>query len=943
MMPSPFSDSEFEAVLMQTVVQGVLLRAKVPKRKALDIIFPLLVASVPVVERQFSYQGSSMQRGFSGLLFPRGDFFYFPVISSLRAVNFGSGRNNRRIKSRKQATAMAALVAGLCLGAFAAHAQDSTWSGGGSALAPFGNIWNDRLNWAQQVIPGATGTATFDAVTNRSIATFGTVSVGTLQFNAPNYTFNAPDSMTINVNGINASLANAPTFNVIGFGEHSTPAIVFNNSSSAGTAQIILGQIVDTNQGFNAGFILFNGNSTADHATITVRDDSSTTFNNSSTADHATLIVDNGGFVGFADASSGDQATIINNAGGEVKIADLTTDGTSFGSIAGAGTFNLGSKQLTVGSNNDSTTVSGVIEDHFPGEVGGVGGSLVKVGTGTLTLLGNNTYSGGTTIQDGTLAVGTLIAADQPISTALGTGNVFVDPGTLRTTSASTGVPLIINVGGNYTQAPGGTLALGIGGLQGEQFDHVQVGGNANLSGNLIVSSLNGFHPSAGNAFEVLHTNGTVSGNFSVLNDSAFNTTPGVITGHLELRPIEIVARNAVVLVYVAVPPTEEIPQPPPGGTEQPPVVDDPGITLPPVNPEEPLPESEVIQLVDPTVEELTSLYQIGFAAEDMQRFNLGDRMFQIQQSVVPTPEPVPPPISPGKEIEGKGVEGKAPPPAPPPSPINRWGVWASSWGDFVNLDSTSAAQGYRFTTFGISAGVDYLVIPNHFAVGLFGGYSHSWINLTPSGSANANTGRGGLYATYFNQGWWVNLAGWAGGTNYSTSRQALAGTANGETSGWEASTFGDAGYDFHYGDLSFGPTVSMQYTSVHLNGFGENGSLVPLQIHSDSQDSLVTDVGGRAYYRFHVGSIPVIPTVRLAWEHEYFYSNLPITASAPALGGATATFSGPALGHDSLIINANISVQWTPRISTTIGYDGQVARDNYNSNAVTGTFSFSF
>jgi hypothetical protein len=39
-----------------------------------------------------------------------------------------------------------------------------------------------------------------------------------------------------------------------------------------------------------------------------------------------------------------------------------------------------------------------------------------------------------------------------------------VDPGTLRTTSASTGVPLIIKVGGNYRQAAGGTLAIGIGG-----------------------------------------------------------------------------------------------------------------------------------------------------------------------------------------------------------------------------------------------------------------------------------------------------------------------------------------------------------------------------------------------------------------------------------------------------------------------------------------------
>ena len=91
-------------------------------------------------------------------------------------------------------------------------------------------------------------------------------------------------------------------------------------------------------------------------------------FTNSSTADHATLIVGESGFLGFVGSSSGAQATVINNAGGEVKIADLTTGGTSFGSIAGAGTFNLGSKQLTVGSLNTSTTVSGVIEDHFPGD-----------------------------------------------------------------------------------------------------------------------------------------------------------------------------------------------------------------------------------------------------------------------------------------------------------------------------------------------------------------------------------------------------------------------------------------------------------------------------------------------------------------------------------------------------------------------------------------------
>jgi hypothetical protein len=69
----------------------------------------------------------------------------------------------------------------------------------------------------------------------------------------------------------------------------------------------------------------------------------------------------------------------------------------------------------------------------------------------------------------------------------------------------------------------------------------------------------------------------------------------------------------------------------------------------------------------------------------------------------------------------------------------------------------------------------------------------------------------------------------------------------------------------------------------------------------------------------------------------------LPITASAPALAGATATFNGPNEGHDSLVINAGIGAQWTPRISTFVGYQGQLGRSNYEANGVTGSISFAF
>ena len=82
-------------------------------------------------------------------------------------------------------------------------------------------------------------------------------------------------------------------------------------------------------------------------------------------------------------------------------FSDLTSTGTTAGSFEGAGRFNLGSKTLTVGGNDLSTTVSGVIADG--GISGGTGGALVKIGTGTLTLSGTNTYTGGTTINGGTL------------------------------------------------------------------------------------------------------------------------------------------------------------------------------------------------------------------------------------------------------------------------------------------------------------------------------------------------------------------------------------------------------------------------------------------------------------------------------------------------------------------------------------------------------------
>src|SRR5436190_6876204 len=104
---------------------------------------------------------------------------------------------------------------------------------------------------------------------------------------------------------------------------------------------------------------------------------------------------DNTGEIVLEGNSSGGNAAFVNGDTADIDISGLDSAGATMGSIAGSGTIFLGSKNLAVGSNNSSTLFSGIISDD--GEFGGAGGSLTKVGAGTLTLTGVNTYTGITT------------------------------------------------------------------------------------------------------------------------------------------------------------------------------------------------------------------------------------------------------------------------------------------------------------------------------------------------------------------------------------------------------------------------------------------------------------------------------------------------------------------------------------------------------------------
>jgi len=169
---------------------------------------------------------------------------------------------------------------------------------------------------------------------------------------------------------------------------------------------------------------------------------------------------------------------LFGSAGSASADFDLGTrslnarSGTAFalGSLIGAsgsvlsgssGSGNNVAVTYTVGANNNNMTFSGVIAN------GNAATSLAKNGAGTLTLAGANTYTGTTTVSEGSLL----------LTGSLGTGAVSVSSGA---SFGGTGT-----LGGNFSLASGSTLLFGV---TASATKGVTVSGTSTLTGAITVS-----------------------------------------------------------------------------------------------------------------------------------------------------------------------------------------------------------------------------------------------------------------------------------------------------------------------------------------------------------------------------------------------------------------------------------------------------------------------
>lgn len=312
----------------------------------------------------------------------------------------------------------------------------------------------------------------------------GTLRAGASNVFSPNSVFTLSGGTVLDLNNYSNTVANlAGSLGTVNLQAGSlTVGGDGNNSSFGGTISGTLGSLTKT----GAGILTLSG---------------ANSHTGSTQISGGTLRA------GSTTALSSSSAVAVSSG----AVLDLNGNSNTIANLSGAGSVTLGSATLTLGGDNNSSTFSGGISGT---------GSLVKNGSGMFVLNGTNSYTGSTTIAEGTVSVnGTLTSA-----VTVESGGVLKGTGTIAET---------VTVGAGGTISPGnsiGTLHIDgqlsldststtlieISPTQNSLIDITGAPGTASLDGTLQIVTNPGLYPE-GTTYVILQTTGGITGTFADL------------------------------------------------------------------------------------------------------------------------------------------------------------------------------------------------------------------------------------------------------------------------------------------------------------------------------------------------------------------------------------------------------------------------------------------
>lgn len=419
--------------------------------------------------------------------------------------------------------------------------------GGASALGAPTTVANGTIAMGSGVLGGTMRyTGTTDSSSNRTFSLAGTTvgntievfSTGNLTITTSNTAVAGAKTLTLQGSSTGVGQFTAPVVNssgTIALTKNGTGTWILSGNNTytgattinAGTLQIGNGDgtgTLSTSSAIsNSGTLAFNRTGMVTQGTNFGNISGTGLVANDGTG---TLVLGTGStYTGGTRVTAGtlqmaSGATVLGSANGTLTVngglVDMNNNSLTVGNLTGAGgtiSGASGARTLTIGSGDfGGGNFVGIIAD-------GAGGTtaLTKIGNGTITLSGNNTYTGVTAVNAGLLLInGSTVAAS---GLTVGLGGTLGGNGTINGATTVNGTLLPGNSPGvlsfNSTLTLNGTTNLEIDGVatRGTDFDGVNTGGLLTYGGGLTLDFGTTF--SGNQTWDLFSIGGSETGNFT--------------------------------------------------------------------------------------------------------------------------------------------------------------------------------------------------------------------------------------------------------------------------------------------------------------------------------------------------------------------------------------------------------------------------------------------
>ncbi|MCE0497179.1 MAG: hypothetical protein LV481_04445 [Methylacidiphilales bacterium] len=692
-------------------------------------------------------------------------------------------------------------------------------------------------------------------------------------------------------------------------------------------------------------------------------------------------------------AAEGNGITLDPNAPATTINVDLILAGNQSWTNNSTSLLDINGPTVT-STSNQNLTVAGPGNTDIYSQIATGSGSLTKTGAGTLILYStSNTYTGGTFIQGGFLAVDT--------AQALGLGNVTNTGGTLETTETLGGVARTIYVAANFTQTTGGTLLLQVvsspsaspslsTGTPGTNYENLVSTDNATLGGTLDLNFAPAAVPTPGQRYVVVTAGNPLTGNFIVQTTTNLPTPFFTVTTDNDTFGGSQPANSAIVTLMKPFTSFTGL------NSNQLSVAQSIDNDLNNLNNSGALayPAGNAADFFNSIITALnsalltngmlaTSLDQLsperlellrnvsienfsffsqqlddhlanlrdGFTGLDTTGLTysdsaLGSSLSSIEDHLLAW-QPV---ATPGllSDTPDPILAGVVMANAQAPDDDRRWSAFINGTVMLADFNSNADEPYSNYTTGGVTLGADYRLDKN-WVVGALFGYSHTDASLDEEGStATIDTYSPGIYAAYMDNGWYANGLFNYGYNSYTENRDIeLPGfdrIANGSPQGNQYSGSLDGGYEFHAGNWTIGPSAGLDYVHLDINNFSETGAgAADLNIQKQVADSLQSQIGFNTRLTSKCLSTKITYHFSAYWQHQYMANNVGITSSLEIPDTTPFTVQSPGPDRDSALLDTGLDAQVFRNLDLFFDYQANVGQSDFFEQSFQGGVKVEF